>query len=254
MNIRNKNALLTGRGFFYAQVVPTQLVIFDIAGTIIQDRGEVSQAFVDALRKHGFAIADSDLLEWKGAGKRAVIRHLLTQSGRVADESMVEQIHTAFVATLHGLYEAGALQATDGAEETFKALRDRGLTLAVTTGFGRSTMEMLLARLGWAHYFAAAVSTEDVPHGRPAPDMILQSMRRTGVSNPFAVANVGDTPLDLQSAAAAGVALNIGVLSGMHTRERLEQELHTHLLTNVGELVSLFEVCKGQKNVDETRG
>lgn len=240
MNSRNKNALLTGRVFFYARLVPIQIVIFDIAGTIIQDRGEVSQAFVDAMRTHGFSIADSDVLEWKGAGKRAVIRHLLTQSARVADESAVEQIHTDFVATLHGQYEAGALQAIDGAEETFKALRDRGLTLAVTTGFGRSTMEMILARLGWAHYFAAAVSTEDVPQGRPAPDMITKAMRDSAVSNPLAVANVGDTPLDLQSAAAAGVALNIGVASGMHTRKRLEQELHTHLLTNVCELVSLF--------------
>ncbi len=40
---------------------------------------------------------------------------------------------------------------------------------------------------------------DDVPNGRPAPDMILLAMKLTGVDDPAQVANVGDTTLDLES-------------------------------------------------------
>ena len=43
-----------------------KLVIFDIAGTIIVDRGEVLQAFSTALRKHGVDFPEFELEEWEG--------------------------------------------------------------------------------------------------------------------------------------------------------------------------------------------
>ncbi len=58
-------------------------------------------------------------------------------------------------------------------------------------------------------------------NGRPAPDLILLAMKMTSVLDPDRVANVGDTTLDLESAARAGVRWNIGVLSGAHRREAL---------------------------------
>lgn len=219
--------------------MPIALVIFDIAGTIIHDRGEVSAAFVETMRQHGFFITGDDVLEWKGAGKRSVIAHLLTKARRIADTHTIETIHRDFVSTLHRIYDGGALRAIEGAEATFAALRQRGFKLGVTTGFGRLTMQMILDRLGWSHWFPVQISTEDVAQGRPAPDMIFEVMQRSGISDPLSVANVGDTPLDLQSAAAAGVALNIGVLSGMHSRERLESEPHNHLLASIREVPEL---------------
>jgi phosphoglycolate phosphatase-like HAD superfamily hydrolase len=52
------------------------------------------------------------------------------------------------------------------------------------------------------------------------------------------VATVGDTAVERGAATAAQVRWNIGVLSGAHTRDRLEHEPHTHLLESVAELPS----------------
>ena len=71
-----------------------------------------------------------------------------------------------------------------------------------------------------------------MPNGRPAPDMILLAMKLTGVETRL-VANVGDTTIDLESAARAGVRWNIGVLSGAHTREALERAPHTQIIQSV---------------------
>lgn len=67
-------------------------------------------------------------------------------------------------------------------------------------------------------------------------------MEVTGTLDARQVANVGDTVLDLQTGHRAGVRWNIGVLSGAHGRERLEQALHTHILPSVAELATLWQV------------
>ena len=66
--------------------------------------------------------------------------------------------------------------------------------------------------------------------------MILLAMKLTAVDDPARVANVGDTTLDLESAARAGVRWNIGVLSGAHSREALERAPHTHIIQSVADL------------------
>jgi phosphoglycolate phosphatase-like HAD superfamily hydrolase len=71
--------------------------------------------------------------------------------------------------------------------------------------------------------------------------MIQIAMKLTGVMDPLKVANVGDTPLDLQAGTAAGCGMVVGVLSGMHTRERLEKGPHTRLLESVAALPELLQ-------------
>lgn len=50
------------------------------------------------------------------------------------------------------------------------------------------------------------------------------------------IVSVGDTPLDLQAGTNAGVREVIGVLTGLHGKERLEREPHTALLPSVADL------------------
>jgi beta-phosphoglucomutase-like phosphatase (HAD superfamily) len=53
-------------------------------------------------------------------------------------------------------------------------------------------------------YFKVTMSTEQVPHGKPAPDIYLAVTARLGVS-PAACAAVEDSSNGLRSAAAAGL-------------------------------------------------
>ena len=50
------------------------------------------------------------------------------------------------------------------------------------------------------------------------------------------MASVGDTRSDLEAGANAGVGWNIGVLSGAHSREQLEELPHTALINSVADL------------------
>ena len=85
----------------------------------------------------------------------------------------------------------------------------------------------------------ADVASDEVPRGRPHPDMIRLLMSRLGIKDPSRVAKVGDTRADLEEGANAGCGLVIGVTSGTFTREELRTYPHTHILDSVAEVPTL---------------
>lgn len=228
--------------------MPIRLVIFDVAGTIIEDRGEVVSAFQAALQKNGIAAGEDQLREWKGAAKREVIRRFVEQHSQASNstdpegqmDGRVERIYSDFRKHLESHYLRQGVVPIPGAQAAFDWLRERGICLATTTGFYRQVSDLILQKAGWEKIFDANICSDDVPRGRPAPYMIFRAMEVTGVTDVAQVINVGDTPLDLQAASNAGVR-GVAVLTGVHTAERLRQERHTHIVASVAALPGLFE-------------
>jgi len=217
-----------------------KLVVFDMAGTIVEDRGDVVRAFANALVENGVPFVEDELKKWKGASKREVIRHFVLQANPKSDvERKVETSYRSFRAELERCYSE-RLAPVGGALETFRWCRERGILLATTTGFYREISDLILNQTGWQEYFAANITSSDVREGRPAPYMIFRAMEATGVKSVRQAINVGDTPLDLQSGSNAGVAGVVGVLTGSHGRESLGREPHTHIIKSVAELPELI--------------
>jgi phosphonatase-like hydrolase len=219
---------------------PIKLIVFDIAGTIIEDHGEVIRAFTKALTGNGIPFAKDELKSWVGASKREVIRHFAKQADPNGEvEQKVENSYRSFRTELERCYSE-KLVPIGGALETFRWCRDRGILLATTTGFYREISDLVLNQTGWRDFFAANISSSDVRVGRPAPYMIFRAMEATGVKSVKEVVTVGDTPLDLQSGSNAGVAGVVGVLTGSYGRESLEREPNTHIIDSVAELPGLI--------------
>jgi phosphonatase-like hydrolase len=204
------------------------LVIFDMAGTTVEDRGQVPAAFEEALRAAGVTVGPDEINRVRGASKRQAIRRLLPEDR----QSRADAIYLDFRQRLAARYSQDVNEIA-GASAAMQSLIDRGIKVMLNTGFDREITALLLSRLGWTF---PVVCGDEVAHGRPAPDLILKAMSVSGVGDASRVANVGDTTVDLQAAANAGVRWNIGVLSGAHTREQLEPWPHTALIQSVREL------------------
>ena len=116
------------------------------------------------------------------------------------------------------------------------------LLLATTTGFDRPLCTAILARLGWQHYFAASITSDDVSDGRPAPYMLFRAMEAAHVNETAQVMAVGDTPLDLQAANNGGLGAAIGVFSGAATEDRLRKERNSGVLPSVAQLPELIRL------------
>lgn len=78
------------------------------------------------------------------------------------------------------------------------------LPMAVASGGTRRVIELVLQRLGIHDLFGAVVTSEDVQHQKPAPDIFLEAARRLGVP-PSACRAYEDTDLGLQAIRAAGM-------------------------------------------------
>jgi phosphonatase-like hydrolase len=155
----------------------------------------------------------------------------------------VDAIHEDFVGRMIRFYQSDpSVYEIPGTSAVFRRLRRAGIQVAVNTGFGRTITAVLLDRLGWERQglLQASVTSDEVPRGRPFPDMIQHLMRRLGVAEARQVIKVGDTPADLQEGTNAGCALVIGVTQGSHSREQLEGHPHTHLVDSVVQVPGLL--------------
>ncbi|MEO8228366.1 MAG: HAD family hydrolase [Chloroflexota bacterium] len=103
----------------------------------------------------------------------------------------------------------------------FRALRGRGIRVAVATSDDRAPTEATLAGLGVAGLVDALVCADDGLPVKPASDTFLHVCTRLGV-DPSRAAMVGDSLADLAMGRAAGAGLVIGVLSGTGTWAELE--------------------------------
>lgn len=216
------------------------LVVFDMAGTTIEDSGQVPEAFTTVLRKHGIEITEEALRAVRGASKRDAIRHFVSRHHTAGIDALTEEIFNDFRDYLARLFKAGGVKPVAGAVDTFEWLRGQGIRIALTTGFDRLTTDLIIETVGWQHGTAdAIVCGDDVALGRPAPFLIFRAMEQTGVVNVHRVMCVGDTVLDLQAGRNAGVRHIIGVLSGAHKKEQLEKEPHTCLIASVAALPSM---------------
>jgi HAD superfamily hydrolase (TIGR01509 family) len=112
-----------------------------------------------------------------------------------------QQVAGAVIAAMAAEYEKH-LPLLPGAIGAVRSVSSRW-PLAVASSSPRSLIETVLSTADLGSAFAAVVSSEEVPRGKPAPDVYLAAADRLSVP-PKSCASVEDSSNGLRSAAAAG--------------------------------------------------
>ena len=199
-----------------------ELVVLDMAGTTVLDDGVVEQAFQRAAERTGVA----DRMPWDdaldhvrvtmGQSKIDVFTHLAG-----GDVAAATRATAAFEDAYAEIVAEQGVSEVPGAADAIQGLKDAGLAVVLTTGFAPVTRDALIDGLGWRGLVDLALSPIDAGRGRPAPDLVLTALMRTGTSSVSAVAVAGDTVSDVESGRRAGAGLVAGVLTGAHDRAAL---------------------------------
>ena len=113
-----------------------------------------------------------------------------------------EEINAEVVRRLLARYR-GSLPLMPGAVAAVERLAARW-PLGLASSSNREVIDTVLELAGIAHLFRATVSSEEVEHGKPAPDAYLEAARRLGV-DPTSCAAVEDSANGIRSARAAGM-------------------------------------------------
>jgi HAD superfamily hydrolase (TIGR01509 family) len=113
-----------------------------------------------------------------------------------------EEINAEVVRRLLARYRE-SLPLIPGAVAAVERLAARW-PLGLASSSNREVIDAALELAGIAHLFRATVSSEEVEHGKPAPDVYLEAARRLGV-DPTSCAAVEDSANGIRSARAAGM-------------------------------------------------
>jgi HAD superfamily hydrolase (TIGR01509 family) len=113
-----------------------------------------------------------------------------------------EEISAEVVRRMLARYEA-ELPLIEGAVEAVERLAG-SFRLGLASSSNRPLIDVVLERSGLARYFETTVSSEEVAHGKPAPDVFLEAARRLGVP-PERSAAIEDSANGIRAAHAAGM-------------------------------------------------
>ena len=219
----------------------TRMVVFDMAGTTVDENNLVYKTVQQAVNEAGYAYSLEDVLA-VGAGREKLqaIKAVLAGSG-IVNDSLSETIFSRFNGLLHQAYAHATIQPQPHAAEIFQFLKHKNILVVLNTGYSRKIASLLLEKLDWVvgRDIDALVTADDVLKNRPYPDMIEFAMDKFDITDPTTVMKVGDSTIDIQEGFNAGCATSIGITTGAHSFEQLLKVKPTYIINDLKELASI---------------
>jgi len=216
-----------------------KMVVFDMAGTTVDEQNVVYKTLHKALNAHGVAVDLNTVLKI-GAGKekhQAIKDVLVEFKPNKLGES--EAIFEEFKRMLDEAYENLEVKPIKGVENVLLNLRQKEIIVVLNTGYNRQVAENLLEKLAWDKniHYDMLLTASDVEKGRPHPEMIQKAMEAFNITNARFVLKAGDSAIDIEEGKNANCGVTIGVLSGAQTKEQLESQKPDYILLSLSELV-----------------
>jgi len=176
-----------------------EAVIFDMDGLLVDSEPAWYRARVDLLERHGKTWTVTDQLAMAGVHTDVWVDSLYDKlEGQLSREQVLEGI----IGRMVGYYEGGEVPILPGADEAIAACADR-YRVGLASGSAMRLIAACLTGAGWRGSFEALISSDELEHGKPAPDVYLELMRRMGL-DPTTTAVVEDSGAGIKSARAAG--------------------------------------------------
>jgi HAD superfamily hydrolase (TIGR01509 family) len=177
-------------------------VVFDVDGTLLDSNYLHVAAWWEAFRELGHDVPCADIHRAIGLGSEDLVSRLLGHPDQTAS-----QAHSRYIAPY-----LGRLRALPGAADLLTETRRRGLQVVLATSAKDEELGLMLDALGAREAVGTVVSSGAVDQAKPAPDIVHEALRQSGLDHSRAVM-VGDTVWDVQSAGRAGIPC-IGLLCG----------------------------------------
>ena len=220
-----------------------QLIVFDMAGTAINENNIVYKTIHAVIEDSGYDLdLNSVLLHGAGKEKWQAIHDILQELVQnKPDSKEVSRMYKDFQDKLKFAYKISPMHLFDGVQDTINQLRKYQIKVAFNTGYSRPVAENILKKVGIeiGRDIDLLVTSSDVQHSRPAPDMIVKACETLGIGPENSV-KIGDSKIDIEEGKNAGVKLNIGITTGAQPRNILEQAEPDFIIDHMDEFLPIL--------------
>lgn len=190
-------------------------VIFDLDGVLVDSEPLSLRVLAAELAALGHRADDAQLgADYLGVTLADVCRDVVMRTGLAIPADFPQRIERRLFAAY-----ARDLRCLPGTTMLLERLEAIGIAMAIASGGSPRRLAETLRISGLAPRFAGrAFSGEDVPRGKPAPDLFLHAAAALAVS-PSACAVLEDSPHGIAGACAAGMRA-VGFVGGSHLAGR----------------------------------
>ena len=209
----------------------TELIIFDLDGTLIDSSEDIAWAVNKTLRQMGFAeLSYQAIKERIGWGVKVFLEKVLPEERH----NLLKEAREIFM----GYYSGHLLVKTKLYPNAADVLRHfKNKKLAVATNKPLNLTQKILDGLSISDYFKKIVGGDNVQNKKPAPDAIEIILRELNASPKEAVF-IGDSMIDIEAGKKAEV-ITIGAAYGFRGRQELKEAGADAIIEDIKELISL---------------
>lgn len=221
-----------------------QLVIFDMAGTAIDEDNLVYKAIQAALIDAGIELDLETVLEY-GAGKEkqiAIADIIEHKTGHRPDHKKINTIYKDFSSRLDAAYDEFPIRVFPSVLKVLEQLHKKGIKVAFNTGYNQRVAQKILDKVGIIEGkdIDLLMTADLVDRSRPAPDMIHAICDKFQIAPQLAI-KVGDSKIDIEEGQAAKVKYAIGITTGAQQREMLATANPDFIIDDMLELLTILE-------------
>ncbi len=175
-------------------------VIFDLDGTIIDSEFNYKEADRIFLERHGLSLTEEKWQGLVGIGSRPMLEMMHRQidpSGSFTIDELLQEKNETYleIARKH-------TRVFPEMVRLIGMLQGAGMRVAIATGSSIPVIDVVLEITGLRSQFEVIASSDEVEHGKPAPDVFLLAAERLGVE-PEACTVIEDSQYGVQAAISA---------------------------------------------------
>jgi beta-phosphoglucomutase family hydrolase len=207
---------LAGKGLFFRLRQLMEIgAIFDWDGVIIDSRDQHERSWERLAQEEGLPLPEGHFLKGFGMKNERIIPSIL----RWTDESgEVRRLSLRKEALYRKIILEEGIEALPGVSEFLHRLADAGIPTVVGSSTHRENIVAILDVIGLRKFFARMVTSEDVSHGKPHPEVFLKAAEKIGVA-PARCVVLEDAHVGIEAGLAGG--MKVVAVTTTHPREEL---------------------------------
>lgn len=189
-------------------------VIFDMDGVISDTQNFHAETECELLRQYGIEMSANEISRrYAGVPDAVMFAEIFSDHGKEMPKLDIVKHKWDIVRNA----DARNIHEVPGASELIEGLFNKRIPLAVASGSRTEFIMRVIDTLELRSFFQTFVSSDEVAHGKPAPDVFLLAAQRLGVESSDCVV-IEDGLSGMIGAKAAGMKC-IALLTHVHEKD-----------------------------------